>query len=54
MASMKRHYKKHVGVGGIRCPCCTSGEKSDVKTAISRKDRRSQKQELRKGSAADD
>lgn len=54
MASMKRRNKKYVGIGGIRCPCCTSGKKSEVKRDVSRTERRSQKQELRKESAADD
>lgn len=51
MTSIKRHNKKYVGIGGIRCTCCISGKKSEAKTAISRTERRSQKQELRKESA---
>lgn len=43
--SIRRKDKKLIGIGGMRCPCCTPAKPAETKEMISRKARRKAKQE---------
>lgn len=44
--SIRRKDKKLVGIGGMRCPCCTPAKPAETKVMLSRSLRRKGKQEL--------
>jgi hypothetical protein len=47
MRSLRRITSKHIGIGGILCPCCRCGTKKESRIACARAVRRFFKREIR-------
>jgi hypothetical protein len=46
MKSFRRITAKHIGIGGVACPCCRDGSKKEARKACARAVRRYFKKEI--------
>jgi hypothetical protein len=42
-----KYKTKHIGIGGIKCPCCVRGTPSQVKRLVNREQRRKAKKDIK-------